>query len=85
MTILYQSRCYNEMCYKGTEMYFCFHHIMGSCAITIKPVLSGHLKEDPKQVFETDNCLMQDKSIAENAPVEHYAVLLTCIQVPQGF
>ena len=30
---------------------------------TVKPVLSGHSKEDPKMVFKTDNRLTQDKSI----------------------
>ena len=32
---------------------------------TVKPVLSGHSKEDPKYVLKTDNCLMFVKSIAE--------------------
>ena len=31
--------------------------------ITVKPVLSGHLKEHQKQVFKTNYCLMQVKSI----------------------
>ena len=31
----------------------------------VKPVLSGHSKEDKKYVFKTDNRLMQVKSIVE--------------------
>ena len=33
--------------------------------ITVKPVLSGHSKEDPEKGFKTDNRLMQVKSIVE--------------------
>ena len=51
MTMLYSSLCYNEMCYKGSVLCFSFHHIMGSCAITAKPVLSGHSNEDNKTGF----------------------------------
>ena len=32
---------------------------------TVKPVLSGHSKEDQQLVFKTDYCLIQVKSIAE--------------------
>ena len=32
---------------------------------TVKPVLSGHSKEDQRLVFETDYCLLKVKSIAE--------------------
>ena len=32
---------------------------------TVKPVLSGHSKEDSKYVFKTDSGLMQVKSMAE--------------------
>ena len=35
---------------------------------TVKPVLSGHSKRTPKLVFNTDNHLMQVKSIAECSP-----------------
>ena len=33
--------------------------------ITVKPVLSGHSKEDKTQVFKTSGSLMQVESIAE--------------------
>ena len=33
--------------------------------ITVRPVLSGHSKEDPKLVFKTDYCLMKVESIAD--------------------
>ena len=35
--------------------------------ITLKPVLSGHSKEDPKYAFKTENYLMQVKSIADSS------------------
>ena len=36
---------------------------------TVKPVLSGHSKEDQKLVFKTDYRLMQVESIAEYSPL----------------
>ena len=39
--------------------FICIHYI------TVKPVLSAHLKRRPKLVFNTDYCLMHVKSIAE--------------------
>ena len=50
---------------------------------TVKPVLSGQSKEDQKCVFKTNNRLMQAK-VLQNAPMEHSAVLLTCIKLPHG-
>ena len=47
-------------------------------SITVKPVLSGHSK-DQKLVFKNNYRLMQVKSIAECSPLEHSAILLTCI------
>ena len=50
----------------------------------VKPVLSGHQKEDQKLVFKTDYHLMQVKSIAECSS-EHSAILLTFIKLPFVF
>ena len=47
--------------------------------VTVKPVLSDHSKEDPTLIFETDNCLMQVKRIAESA------ILSTSIKLPPVF
>ena len=47
--------------------------------------------EDQRLVFQIDNCLMHNKSIAEcslvlqNAPREHSAILSTCIRLPSVF
>ena len=47
---------------------------------TVKPVLSGHSKEDQKLVFKTDYRLIQVKSIAKCSKWEHSAILLNCIK-----
>ena len=46
---------------------------------TVKPVLSGHVKED-QNCFSTDHRLMQVKSIAKCSPLERSAILLTCVK-----
>ena len=48
------------------------------CLSTVKPVLSGHSKEDQKLVFKTNYHLMQVKSIKG----EHSALLSTFIKLP---
>ena len=48
--------------------------------ITVKPVLGGHSKIDQTKVLKTVYHLMQVKSIAECSPLEHSAILLTCIK-----
>ena len=47
---------------------------------TLKPVLSGHSKIDKKGMLMTDGTLMKIESIAECSPLEHSAILLTCIK-----
>ena len=47
---------------------------------TVKPVLSGHLKIDKTPVLMENGSLMKVKSIAECSPLEHSAILLTCIK-----
>ena len=51
------------------------------CAV--KPVLSGHSKEDLK--FSRQIIAECRSKILQNAPMEHSAVLLTCIELPNGF
>ena len=57
---------------------------MSNCASeltsTVKPVLSSHSKIDKTKILKTDYHLMQVKSIAECFPLEHSAILLTCIK-----
>ena len=59
---------------------------------TVKPVLSGHSKEDQKLVFFRWIITECRLNVLQNAPFgafcstkEHSAVLLTCIKVPHGF
>ena len=47
---------------------------------TVKPVLSSHLKIDKTKVLMTNSSLMTAESIAECSPLEHSAILLTCIK-----
>ena len=47
---------------------------------TVKPVLSGHSKIDKTKVLMTNGSLMKVKSIAECSPLEHSAIILTCIK-----
>ena len=47
---------------------------------TVKPVLSGYSKKDETMVLKKGGSLMQGESIAQNAPLEHSAILLTCIK-----
>ena len=53
--------------------------LFGKVDCTVKPVLNDHSKEDKTKVLKTDYCLIQVKSIAECSPLEHSAILLTCI------
>ena len=45
-----------------------------------KPVLSGHSKIDKTKILMTKGSLMRVESIAELLPLEHSAVLWTCIK-----
>ena len=54
--------------------------IQGHIQFTVKPVLSDHSKIGKTKVLKTDYRLMQVKSIAECFPLEHSAILLTCIK-----
>ena len=54
--------------------------IGGHIQFTVKPVLRDHSKIDKTKVLKTDCRLMQVKSIAECSPLEHSAILLTCIK-----
>ena len=47
---------------------------------TVKPVISSHLKIDETKVFKTNCSLMKMESIVECSPLEHSAILLTCIK-----
>ena len=54
---------------------------------TIKLVLSGHSKINKTNVLKTDGSLIQVESIADTiqyrlAPLEHSAILMTCIKLP---
>ena len=44
---------------------------------TVKPVATQKIDE---KILKTDYHLMQVKSIAECSPLEHSAILLTCIK-----
>ena len=48
--------------------------------ITVKPVLSDHLKQDKTMVLMEKSSLMKVESVAECSPLEHSAILLTCIK-----
>ena len=48
--------------------------------VTVKPVLSHHLKIDKVMVLMENGSLMKVESIAECSPLEHSAILLTCIK-----
>ena len=64
-----------------TALVICNHGTVHTLySIRVKPVLSGHSKEDQNLVFKSDYCLMQVKSIAEWSPLEHSAIFLTCIK-----
>ena len=64
-----------------TALVICNHATVHTLySIRVKPVLSGHSKEDQNLVFKSDYCLMQVKSIAECSPLEHSAIFLTCIK-----
>ena len=45
----------------------------------MKPVLSDYSKIDKTKVLNTSGSLVQVK-ILQNAPLEHSAILLTCIK-----
>ena len=65
---------------KNFEMKMHTVQIRGHIQFTVKPVLSDHSKIDKTKVLKTDCHLMQVKSIAECSPLEHSAILLTCIK-----
>ena len=46
---------------------------------TVKPVLSSHSKIDKTKALKTNSSLMKVKVLL-NAPLEHSAILLTCIK-----
>ena len=52
--------------------------------ITVKPVLSGYSKEEKKR-FSRPIITKCRSIVLQNAPVEHSAVLLTCIKLSHGF
>ena len=47
---------------------------------SVKPVLSGHLKLDKTMVLMENGSLMKVEIITEFSPLEHPAILLTCIK-----
>ena len=47
---------------------------------TVKPVLSSHSKIDKTKILLTNGSLMKVKSICKMLPLEHSAILLTCIK-----
>ena len=49
-------------------------------AQTVKPVVSVHSKLDKTKILMTNCSLMEVESIAECSPLEHSAILLTCIK-----
>ena len=52
---------------------------------TVKPVLSGHSKEDQKYDFDMGNRLIQVKSTANCSKGEHSAIFSICIKLPSVF
>ena len=52
-------------------------HFMGH---TVNPFFSGHSNIDKTKILMTNGSLMKIKSIAENAPCGHSAILLTSIK-----
>ena len=54
-------------------------HLIHKIDTTVKPVLSGHSKKDKTKVLMANGSKMKVESIAE-CPLEHSAILLTCIK-----
>ena len=52
---------------------------------TVKPVLSGHSKKQPKIGFQDQLSLNAGQKVLQNAPREHSAILSTCIKLPSVF
>ena len=53
---------------------------ISSNTVTVKPVLSSHSKLDKTKILMTNGSLMQVKNICRMLPLEHFAILLTCIK-----
>ena len=51
---------------------------------TVKPVLNRHSKDDQNRFLRGIIAYCRSK-LLQNAPMEHSAILLTCIKVPHGF
>ena len=64
----------------GSRVFASVILVLSTFEYTVKPVLSCHSQKDQKWVFKTNYCLMLVKSIAECSPLEHSAILLTCIK-----
>ena len=47
---------------------------------TVKPVIRRHLKIDKKKVFMENGSLMKVEGICRMIPLEHSAILMTCIK-----
>ena len=47
---------------------------------TVKHVLSSHSKTDKTKILRTNGSLMKVESNAECSPLEHSAILLTCLK-----
>ena len=47
---------------------------------TVKPVLSGHSKIDKTKVLKTDGSFNEGQKYCSVLPLEHSAILLTCIK-----
>ena len=47
----------------------------------VKPVLSGHSKEDQKNMFSRTIIAKCRSKGLQNAPLEHSAILLTCTKL----
>ena len=60
----------------------CAYNPLPSFENTVKPVLSGHSKRTPKQVFNTNYRLMQVKIFCRMLQVGHSAILSTFIKLP---
>ena len=66
--------------YKGLTWMLSYQTMTLCKKSTVKPVLSGHSKKDKTKVLMANGSLMQVKRIAECSPLEHSAILLTCIK-----
>ena len=62
--------------------YFIIEATSSNCSFvrTVKPVLSGHLKIYNTKVLKTKSYLNEGRKYCRMLPLEHYAILLTCIK-----